>query len=82
LNVERPTRSAFRLYAAHDDDDDDCDYDDDHDDDSARKINRTNDIQPFMKSALFWDSTRRNIPEERRSQHRGGSLKSRFSRLS
>jgi hypothetical protein len=30
-----------------------------------------------MRSALFWDVTLRNIPEERRSHlHRGGSLKS------
>jgi hypothetical protein len=32
-----------------------------------------------MISALFWDITLRNIPEERRyHQHRGGSLKSRL----
>jgi hypothetical protein len=32
-----------------------------------------------LRSALFWDLTPRNNPEERRShQHRGGSLKSRL----
>jgi hypothetical protein len=31
----------------------------------------------MMRSALFWDITPRNIPEEHRShQHSGGSLKS------
>ena len=30
-----------------------------------------------MRSALFWDVTWRNIPEQRRShQHRSGSMKS------
>jgi hypothetical protein len=34
----------------------------------------------FTRSALFWDITRRNIPEENRShQHRGRSLKTSWS---
>jgi len=56
LNTERPTHSARRILAAYDDvDDDDVDYDhnDDFDDDIARKIRKTNEIQPFIYSIII-----------------------------